>query len=189
MIDANGTIYQDLTKILVTREEIAAKVEELGRLITEEYRGRAPVMVCILKGGVTFFTDLVRAVDLPLTMEFMAISSYGSATKTSGVVKVVKDLDNDIVGRDVIIVEDIVDSGVTLNYLKGMLEHRGAASIKIVTLLDKPARRRVKGLKVDFSCFDIPDEFVVGYGLDYNQVYRNLPDIGVLSPAVYEKES
>ena len=170
----------------MTREEIAAKVNELGRLITEEYRGRSPVMVCILKGGAVFFTDLVRAIDLPLTMEFMAVSSYGSATKTSGVVRVIKDLDNDILDKDVIIVEDIVDSGVTLNYLKGMLEHRGARSIKIVTLLDKPARRKVKDLKVDFSCFNIPDEFVVGYGLDYNQAYRNLPDIGVLSPQVYE---
>ena len=161
-------------------------MNELGRLITEEYRGRSPVMVCILKGGAVFFTDLVRAIDLPLTMEFMAVSSYGSATKTSGVVRVIKDLDNDILDKDVIIVEDIVDSGVTLNYLKGMLEHRGARSIKIVTLLDKPARRKVKDLKVDFSCFNIPDEFVVGYGLDYNQAYRNLPDIGVLSPQVYE---
>ena len=186
MISAEGKLYQDLTKILVTREEIAAKVNALGRLITEEYRGRSPVMVCILKGGAVFFTDLVRAIDLPLTMEFMAVSSYGSATKTSGVVRVIKDLDNDILDKDVIIMEDIVDSGVTLNYLKGMLEHRGARSIKIVTLLDKPARRKVKDLKVDFSCFNIPDEFVVGYGLDYNQAYRNLPDIGVLSPQVYE---
>lgn len=188
MIDANGTIYQDLTKILVTREEIAAKVKELGRLITRDYQGKSPVMICILKGGAVFFTDLVREIDLPITMEFMAISSYGSATKTSGVVKVIKDLDNDILNKDVIIVEDIVDSGVTLNYLKGMLEHRGAASIRIVTLLDKPARRRVENLKVDYSCFNIPDEFVVGYGLDYDQTYRNLPDIGVLSPKVYEKE-
>ena len=188
MIDTNGNLYQDLEKILVTREEIAQKVQELGRKITEEYRGKSPVMICILKGGAVFFTDLVRAVDLPVTMEFMAISSYGSATKTSGVVRVVKDLDHDILNKDVIIVEDIVDSGVTLNYLKGMLEHRGAASIRIVTLLDKPARRRVKDLKVDYSCFDIPDEFVVGYGLDYDQLYRNLPDIGVLSPRVYEKE-
>ena len=185
MIDANGTIYQDLTRILVTREEIAAKVKELGGILTEKYRGKAPVMVCILKGGAVFFTDLVREIDLPLSMEFMAISSYGSATKTSGVVKVVKDLDNDIVGKDVIIVEDIVDSGVTLNYLQGMLKHRGAASICIVTLLDKPARRRVPDLKVDYSCFNIPDEFVVGYGLDYDQAYRNLPDIGVLSRRVY----
>jgi len=186
MIDVNGTAYQDLTKILVTREEIAAKVEELGKIITKEYQGKKPVMVCILKGGVVFFTDLIRAIDLPLTIEFMAISSYGSATKTSGVVRVVKDLDNDIVDKDVIIVEDIVDSGVTLNYLQSMLKHRGAASIRIVTLLDKPERRRVKDLKVDYSCFNIPDEFVVGYGLDYNQAYRNLPDIGVLSPKVYE---
>ncbi|MBR2822390.1 MAG: hypoxanthine phosphoribosyltransferase [Clostridia bacterium] len=180
-------MYEDLTKILVTREEIARKVDELGKLITTEYQGREPVLVCILKGATVFFSDLVRAIDLPLSMEFMAISSYGSATKSSGVVRVIKDLDNDILNKDVIIVEDIVDSGVTLNYLKGMLEHRGAASIKIVTLLDKPARRRVKDLKVDFSCFNIPDEFVVGYGLDYDQKYRNLPDIGVLSPAVYEQ--
>ena len=187
MIETNGTLYQDLSKVLVTREEIAEKVEELGRRITEEYAGKTPVLVCILKGATVFFSDLARVIDLPLNMEFMAISSYGSATKTSGVVRVIKDLDNDILNKDVIIVEDIVDSGVTLNYLKGMLEHRGAASIKIVTLLDKPARRRVKDLKVDYSCFNIPDEFVVGYGLDYDQKYRNLPDIGVLSPAVYEK--
>ena len=187
MIESDGRMYRDLTKILVTREEIAAKVDELGKLITADYQGKEPVLVCILKGGSVFFTDLVRAIDLPLTMEFMAISSYGSATKTSGVVKVVKDLDNDILNKDVIIVEDIVDSGVTLNYLRGMLDHRGAASIRIVTLLDKPARRRVKDLKVDYSCFNIPDEFVVGYGLDYDQKYRNLPDIGVLSPKVYEK--
>ena len=188
MIDVNGSLYQDLSKILVTREEIAAKVQELGDLITKEYQGKKPVLVCILKGGAVFFTDLVRAIDLPVSMEFMAISSYGSATKTSGVVRVIKDLDNDIVDKDVIIVEDIVDSGVTLNFLKGMLMHRGAASIKIVTLLDKPARRRVPDLKVDYSCFNIPDEFVVGYGLDYDQTYRNLPDIGVLSPRVYEKK-
>ena len=118
----------------------------------------------------------------------MAISSYGSATKTSGVVRVLKDLDKDIVGKDVIIVEDIVDTGVTLNYLKSMLEHRGAASIRIAALLDKPARRKVQDLEVDYRCFDIPDAFVVGYGLDYDQTYRNLPDIGVLSPRIYEKE-
>ncbi len=187
MIDVNGTVYQDLTKILVTREEIAAKVAELGRIITEQYQGKKPVLICILKGAAVFFADLARAIDLPVTMEFMAISSYGSATKTTGQVKVVKDLDQDILDKDVIIVEDIVDSGVTLNYLKGMLEHRGAASIRIVTLLDKPARRRVRDLKVDYSCFNIPDEFVVGYGLDYDQMYRNLPDIGVLSPKVYER--
>ncbi len=186
MIETEGRMYQDLTKILVTREEIAAKVDELGKKITADYQGKAPVLICILKGGAVFFTDLARAIDLPLTMEFMAISSYGSATKTSGVVRVVKDLDNDILNKDVIIVEDIVDSGVTLNYLRQVLIHRGAASLKIAALLDKPARRKIKDLKVDYVCFDIPDAFVVGYGLDYDQVYRNLPDIGVLSPRVYE---
>ena len=186
-MEQNAKIYQDLERILVTKEEIAGKVRELGETITRDYAGKKPVLVCILKGAAIFFSDLIREIDLPLTTDFMAISSYGNATKTSGVVRVLKDLDKDIVGKDVIIVEDIVDSGVTLNYLKGMLDHRGAASIRIVTLLDKPARRRVKDLKVDYSCFNIPDEFVVGYGLDYDQKYRNLPDIGVLSPSVYEK--
>ena len=152
-------------------------------------RGGSSEQSAVLLNGINISDPQTshNSFDLPLTMEFMAVSSYGSATKTSGVVRVLKDLDNDVLGRDVIIVEDIVDSGVTLNYLKGMLQHRGAASICIVTLLDKPERRRVKDLKVDYSCFNIPDEFVVGYGLDYDQAYRNLPDIGVLSPKVYEK--
>ncbi len=184
-MEQNTRIYQDLDRILVTKEEIAEKIRELGRKITEDYAGKQPVMVCILKGAVVFFSDLIREIDLPLTADFMAISSYGSATKTSGVVRVMKDLDKDIVGKDVIIVEDIVDSGVTLNYLKSMLAHRGAASIRIAALLDKTARRTVKDLKVDYVCFDIPDAFVVGYGLDYDQVYRNLPDIGILSPRIY----
>ena len=184
-MEQNARIYQDLDRVLVTKEEIAQKVKELGRWITEDYAGKEPVMVCILKGAVIFFSDLIREIDLPLTADFMAISSYGSATKTSGVVRVLKDLDKDIVGKDVIIVEDIVDTGVTLNYLKSMLIHRGAASIRIAALLDKPARRTVKDLKVDYVCFDIPDAFVVGYGLDYDQVYRNLPDIGVLAPRIY----
>ena len=181
-MDTNARIYQDLDKILVTKEEIARKVEELGRRITSDYAGKEPVMVCILKGAALFFSDLIREIDLPLTTDFMAISSYGSATKTSGVVRVLKDLDKDILGKDVIIVED---TGVTLNYLRSMLVHRGAASIRIAALLDKTARRTVKDLKVDYVCFDIPDAFVVGYGLDFDQVYRNLPDIGVLSPRIY----
>ena len=179
-------LYEDLDRILVTREEIAQKVRELGQKITEDYAGKKPVLNCILKGAAIFFSDLAREIALPVTMDFMAISSYGSATKSSGVVRVLKDLDNDIVGKDVIIVEDIVDSGVTLNYLTKVFGQRGAASIRIATLLDKPARRRVPDLKVDYSCFNIPDAFVVGYGLDYNQVYRNLPDIGILSPKIYE---
>ncbi len=185
MTEARGKLYGDLSEILVTREQIAEKIREIGKQITEDYRGKEPVMVCVLKGAAVFFTDLVRAVDLPLRMDFMAVSSYGSATKTTGVVRVLKDLDEDIVDKDVIIVEDIVDSGVTLNYIRSMLAHRGAASIRIVTLLDKPERRKVPDLKVDYCCFDIPDAFVVGYGLDYAQKYRNLPDIGVLSPKIY----
>ena len=184
-MEQNARIYQDLDKVLVTKEQIAEKVRELGQKITEDYAGKEPVMICILKGAVMFFSDLIREIDLPLTTDFMAISSYGSATKTSGVVRVLKDLDKDIVGKDVIIVEDIVDTGVTLNYLISMLAHRGAASIRVAALLDKTARRTVKDLKVDYVCFDIPDAFVVGYGLDFDQVYRNLPDIGILSPKIY----
>ena len=184
-MEQSAKIYGDLDRVLVTKEEIAEKVRELGQRITKDYAGKQPVLVCILKGAVLFFSDLIREIDLPLTADFMAISSYGSATKTSGVVRLLKDLDKDIVGKDVIIVEDIVDTGVTLNYLKSMLEHRGAASIRIAALLDKTARRTVPDLKVDYVCFDIPDAFVVGYGLDYDQTYRNLPDIGVLSPKIY----
>ena len=185
-MDQNSELYRDLDRVLLTRDEIAAKVRELGRQITLDYAGKKPVMVCILKGAAVFFTDLIREIDLPLTLDFMAISSYGSATKTTGVVRILKDLDNDILGKDVIIVEDIVDSGITLNYLSKTLVQRGAKSLRIATLLDKPARRVVRDLKVDYMCFDIPDAFVVGYGLDYNQTYRNLPDIGVLSPKIYE---
>lgn len=185
-MDNTSELYRDLDRILITREEIAAKVRELGQTITADYRGKNPVMICILKGAAMFFTDLIREIDLPLTLDFMAISSYGSATKTSGVVRILKDLDKDIVDKDVIVVEDIVDTGITLSYLKKILEQRGAKSLKVATLLDKPARRKVKDLYVDYMCFNIPDAFVVGYGLDYDQVYRNLPDIGVLSPKIYE---
>ena len=184
-MDQNNALYEDLDRILVTREEIAAKVKELGLKIAEDYAGKKPVMICILKGACVFFTDLIRETPLPLTTDFMAISSYGSATKTSGVVRILKDLDNDILGKDVIIVEDIVDTGITLNYLMKILIQRGAASLRIAALLDKTARRKVPDLKVEYVCFDIPDAFVVGYGLDYDQKYRNLPDIGILSPRVY----
>ena len=185
-MDQNSELYKDLDRVLLTREEIAVKVRELGEKITRDYAGRKPVLVCILKGAAVFFTDLIREIDLPLTLDFMAISSYGSATKTSGVVRILKDLDNDILGKDVIVVEDIVDSGITLSYLTKILVQRGAKSLRIAALLDKPARRKVQDLEVDYRCFDIPDAFVVGYGLDYDQTYRNLPDIGILSPRVYE---
>lgn len=186
-MERDAKLYQDLLKVLVTREEIQATVKALGEKITADYAGKEPVLIGILKGAVVFYSDLIREIDLPLTTEFMAISSYGSATKTSGVVQVLKDLNRDITGKDVMIVEDIVDSGMTLSYLKKYLADRGAASIRIVTLLDKPARRRVD-LKTDYSCFTIPDEFVVGYGLDFDEKYRNLPDIGVLHPRIYGAE-
>lgn len=183
-MENNRAMYNDLESILYTREELAAAVKKLGQKITQDYQGKKPVMVCILKGASVFFVDLIREIDLPLEIDFMIVSSYGASTKSSGEVKMVKDLDRSIMGRDVIIVEDIVDSGMTLSFLKRTLTSRGVASLRIATLLDKPARRRVS-LEVDYSCFDIPDAFVVGYGLDYDEVYRNLPDIGVLSPRIY----
>lgn len=177
-------LFNDLDRILVTEAEIAEAVRKLGAQLTEDYRGKDLVLLCILKGAIVFFGDLMRAIDLPLETEFMAVSSYGDATRSSGVVQIRKDLDHDITGRHILIVEDIIDSGVTLNYLKGHLATRGAASIRIATLLDKPARRRVD-LKADYVCFEIPDAFVVGYGLDYGERYRNLPVIGVLAPRFY----
>ena len=179
-----SSLKDDIYETLVSKADISEAVHTLGEKITTDYQGKAPVMICILKGAAIFFSDLIRVIDLPLRTEFMAISSYGSATKTSGVVRILKDLDQDIVGQHVIIVEDIVDTGLTLSFLKKTLEDRGAASIKIVTLLDKPARRKVD-IRADYSCFSIPDSFVVGYGLDYNELYRNYPEIGVLSPRVY----
>jgi hypoxanthine phosphoribosyltransferase len=183
----NREMYADLKdELLLPREQIAARVKEMAAQITEDFKGKDLTVICILKGAVVFFVDLVREIDLPMSMDFMAISSYGSATKSSGVVRILKDLDKPINGKDVLIIEDIVDSGMTLSFLKENLLSRGAASLKIVTLLDKPERRRVP-LHVDYFGFLIPDEFVVGYGLDYDEKYRNLPDIGVLRPEVYEK--
>ena len=182
-------MYRDLKdELLLTKEQIAARVREMGEEITRDYDGMEGelVLVGILKGAIVFFADLIREIDLPLSMDFMAISSYGSATKSSGVVRILKDLDKDIVGKHVLVVEDIIDSGLTLSFLKDNLLSRGAASLKICTLLDMPERRRVD-LHVDYAGFQIPDEFVVGYGLDYAETYRNLPDIGVLRPEVYSK--
>ena len=183
-MESNRAMYNDLDEILYTKEQLAEAVKKLGQQITKDYEGKKPVMICILKGASVFFVDLIREVDLPLEIDFMAVSSYGASTQSSGEVKMIKDLDRSINGRDVIVVEDIVDSGMTLSFLKRTLLGRGANSLRIATLLDKPARRRVE-LEVDYSCFEIPDAFVVGYGLDYNETYRNLPDIGVLSPRIY----
>jgi len=185
-LQENRAMYADLKEeLLLTRDQIAQRVREMGRQITEDFAGKDMVVICILKGAAVFFVDLIREIDLPMSMDFMAISSYGSATKSSGVVRILKDLDKPINGKDVLVVEDIVDSGMTLSFLRENLLSRGAKSLKICTLLDKPDRRRVP-LHVDYFGFVIPDEFVVGYGLDYAEKYRNLPDIGVLRPEIYE---
>ena len=177
---------KDFARVLLSREEIAEKIKEVAALITEDYNGESVLFVGILKGSIHFYSDLTREIDLPLTMDFMAISSYGAGTTSSGEVKMLKDLDKTINGKNVIIVEDIVDSGNTLSYLKRLLSSRQPKSIKICTLLDKPSRRKVD-LVPDYCCFTIPDEFVVGYGLDYDEVYRNEKDIYVLDPSVYTK--
>ena len=177
---------KDFAKVLITKEEIAAKVKEVAARITEDYKGESVLFVCILKGSVHFYSDLTREIDLPLTMDFMSISSYGAGTTSSGEVKMLKDLDKTINGKHVIIVEDIIDSGNTLSYLKRLLSSRQPASIKICTLLDKPSRRKVD-LTPDYCCFTIPDEFVVGYGLDYDELYRNEKEIYVIAPAVYSE--
>lgn len=181
-------LHEDLDHILLTKEQIDEAVRKLGARITQDYRNEAPVFICILKGAAVFFSDLMRQVDLPLTTDFMAISSYGSSTKTSGVVRLLKDLDHDVLDKDVLVVEDIVDSGLTLSYIKKLLIERGARSVRLATLLDKPVRRRTE-LTVDYACFNIPNEFVVGYGLDYQERYRNLPYVGVLHPRIYSEEA
>ncbi len=177
-------MQKDILKVLISEEELKAKVTQLGEQITADYAGKSPVFIGVLKGCFVFMADLLRHVDLYCDLDFMAVSSYGSGTSTTGAVKINKDLSRDIEGRDVIIVEDILDSGVTLSYLRGYLQRRNPASIKIVTLMDKPARRRAD-IKADYFGFSVPDEFVVGYGLDYDERYRNLPYIGVLKPEVY----
>lgn len=174
----------DILRVLLTEEEIKQKVAELGKELSERFRGQEPLFIGVLKGSFVFMSDLVRSVDLKCTVDFMAVSSYGKGTVSTGQVKITKDLCTDISGRHVIIVEDILDSGTTLSYLVGYLKNREPASITLVTLLDKPERRKAD-IKADYSCFVVPDEFVVGYGLDYAEMYRNLPYIGVLKPEIY----
>jgi len=182
------SLKNDLDHILITEDEIDQAVSQLGEVITREFQNTSPVFICILKGASVFFTDLIRKVDLPITTDFMAISSYGTSTKTSGVVRILKDLDHDISNKDVLVVEDIVDSGLTLSYIKKVLFERGARSVRLATLLDKPARRKIE-LEVDYACFTIPNEFVVGYGLDFQEKYRNLPFVGVLHPRIYSEDA
>lgn len=176
----------DIQEILITEQQINDKVAELGVIIAKDYQGKNPLLICVLKGAVIFMGDLLKKVDIPLEIDFMAVSSYGSSTESSGVVKIVKDLDTEVAGRHVLIVEDIIDSGLTLSYLRDMLQRRGCASLEIVTLLDKPARRKTE-LAVKYRGFEAPDAFLVGYGLDFAEHYRNLPYICVPKKEVYEK--
>ncbi len=177
-------MHSDLEKILFTPEQIQSRVQELGKQISKDYAGKEVVAVGILKGAIVFFADLIREIKVPVLFDFMAASSYGVSTKTSGTVRILKDIDTDIENKNVIIVEDIIDSGLTLKYLKENFEHRKAASVKLCAMLNKPDGRRAD-IKGDYIGFDVPDEFIVGYGLDYASKYRNLPYIGVLKKSVY----
>ena len=181
-------MHEDITEILITEQAIRDKVVELGQQITEDYRGKYLMLLGTLKGAVPFIADLAREIKLPLEIDYMAISSYGNSTESSGVVRILKDLEGPINQKHVLIVEDIVDSGLTLHYLMDVLRQRRPLSLRVCSLLDK-GRERVKPVKMDYTGFQIPDRFVVGYGLDYAQRYRNLPYIGILKPSIYEEET
>jgi hypoxanthine phosphoribosyltransferase len=176
----------DAQSVLLTEEQIRTRVDELGEEITRDYQGKELLVVGILKGAVIFYADLVRKINMPMEFDFMVVSSYGNSTKSSGVVRIIKDLSQDITGKHVLIIEDILDTGLTLNYLTGILRHRNPASIEICTLMDKPERRKVD-LKAKYTGFLIPDAFVIGYGLDYDEKYRNMPYVGILKPEIYSK--
>ena len=179
-------IENDIEKVFFSKEELASIVERLGAQISKDYEGKNLTLVSILKGSVIFMADLMRQITVPCEIDFMCVSSYGSGTKSTGNVKIIKDLDIDLHGKDLLLVEDILDSGKTLSYVRNMLEQRNPSSIKICTLLDKPERREAD-IYADYSGTFVPDEFVVGYGLDYAEKYRNLPYIGVLKREIYEK--
>jgi hypoxanthine phosphoribosyltransferase len=181
-------MHEDIEEILLSSEIIQAKIVELGQRITADYREKNLLLLGTLKGAVPFIADLARAIDLPLEIDYMAISSYGNSTESSGVVRILKDLEGPVQQKNVLIVEDIVDSGQTLHYLMDVLRQRRPMSLRVCALLDK-GRERVKPVELDYTGFQIPDRFVVGYGLDYAQRYRNLPYIGILKPSVYEEET
>jgi len=178
---------KDIQKILITEDEIKKRVKELANELSEFYRDLFPHLICILKGAAVFLSDLIKEMNIYLSLDFMGISSYGSSTKTSGIIKITKDLDHSIEGRHVLIVEDIVDTGLTLSHLRELLSSRKPLSLRTVALLNKKVRR-IKDVPVEFYGFEVPDEFVVGYGLDFNEKYRNLPYICVLKPEVYMYE-
>ena len=179
-------MYEDIESILIDRNAIQARIKEMAARIEKDYKGESIVMICILRGASVFFCDLVRELDLDVRFEFMSVSSYGAGTTSSGEVRIVKDINAPLAGRNVIIVEDIIDSGNTLSYLKRLLEQRNPKSLKICALLDKPSRRKVE-LQGDYVGFTVEDKFLVGYGLDYAEKYRNLKDIGILKPEIYQK--
>jgi hypoxanthine phosphoribosyltransferase len=178
----------DIAEILLTRDQIAARVTDIGGAISRDYAGRSPLLISVLKGAVFFLTDLSRAIEIPVSLDFMAITSYGSAPAQSGVVRLIKDLDVEITGRHVLLVEDIIDTGLTAGYLLRLLQARAPASLQICTLLDRPRRRILSALPIVYRGFEIPDRFVVGYGLDYRERYRQLPFIGVLKDAILREE-
>ncbi|WP_188456129.1 hypoxanthine phosphoribosyltransferase [Virgibacillus oceani] len=180
-------MHHDIEKVLISKEEIAKKCSEIGKQLTEEYDGKFPLAIGVLKGAMPFMSDVLRYTETHLEMDFMDVSSYGGGMRSSGEVKIVKDLDTKVEGRDLLIIEDIIDSGLTLSYLVDLFKYRKARSIKIVTLLDKPSGRTAN-IKADLIGFQVPNEFVVGYGLDYQEKYRNLPYIGVLKPKIYGGE-
>jgi hypoxanthine phosphoribosyltransferase len=179
------TMHNDIKEVLISEEELQQKCDELAHTLSEEYKDRYPLVIGVLKGAILFMADLTKRMNIHLEMDFMDVSSYGNSTVSSGEVKIIKDLDTSLEGRDILIVEDIIDSGLTLSYLVDLFKHRKANSIKIVTLLDKPTGRKVD-IKPDLAGFIVPDAFVVGYGLDFAERYRNLPYIGILKPEVYE---
>lgn len=180
-------MHNEIKKVLITEEEIQEKCKEIGEQLTREYKGKFPLAIGVLKGAMPFMADVLRHIETHLEMDFMDVSSYGSGTRSSGEVKIVKDLDTKVEGRDLLIIEDIIDSGMTLQYLVDLFKYRKANSVKIVTLLDKPSGRTAN-IQADVIGFEVPDAFVVGYGLDYNEKYRNLPYIGVLKPEIYTEE-
>lgn len=178
---------KDCERILFTEEQLRARVAEVARQVDKLFAGKKPICVGILKGSIIFYSDFIRHLTVPVELDFMAVSSYGGGTVSSGKLKIKKDLDRDIRGKDIIVIEDIIDSGFTLANLKALFEERGAASVTIVTLLSKPSRREYD-IEPDFNCFEIENEFVIGYGLDYNECYRSLPYVGILKPSVYGRE-
>lgn len=183
-IIGGNRVLNDVESVLLSAEELAKRIGEIGAEITADYAGKEILMIGVLRGAVIFMADLARAIKVPVAIDFMAVSSYGVGTSSSGVVRILKDLDENVEGKHLLVVEDIIDSGLTLNYLLENLKSRKPASIKLCTLLNKPERRKVQ-VNIDYNGFNVPDYFVVGYGLDYAEKYRNLPFIGILKPAVY----